>query len=241
MKRQLVVGTLLFATLGFAQARETVKIQASDGTQVHGEYLPAAGPLRGALLLMHQRDGNTCEYGQYPEALSKQGYAVLAIDLRIGGNSFGCRLRTRPKGVTDIFDVPLDIGAASAWLRQKTKLGKIVLVGSSYSGGMALLYAAQHPEQVAGAAVFSPASIDPDITTDIITGSRKLNVPVLVVAPADETGFPKQLLELMPPRQKTLTVPKVGVHGAVGLAQAGTAQAYQQALQSFLKTLPPLK
>lgn len=238
MKNVMLWAGLVAGSMGSTCAKEVVRFPAADGTQVYGEYYPAAGKVRGAVVLMHQRTGNTCEYGTYPQILSQQGYAVLAVDLRIGGNSFGCLQRTKAKGGADIFDVPLDIRASSQWLLSKAKLQKVILVGSSYSGGMVLMYAGQHPEHVAAAVAFSPASIDQDITAEIIETSRKINVPVLVVAPETESGFPKLLLDLMPGKRNLLVEPKVGIHGAVGLVQPNTAAAYQEALLDFLKSLP---
>lgn len=233
MKHWLVFGLLL---CGPALAQEAHTLKASDGASIHLKYYaPEAAP-RAALILMHSMRSNTCEYGDFPEVLVKQGYAAITVDLRVGGSELGCQNLTKASN-NDVFEALLDIEASVEWLLQKTQLKQVVLLGSSVSGSLSLDYAGHHPEQIQGIVTYSVASPDMDLTSEVIQFAPRIKAPVLMVSPQEETSYPNQLLSLMGDIRKSVHIPAKGIHGARALSEPGMAEEYRKVTLEFLQTL----
>ena len=70
-------------------AQEPVSFTTSDGITVYGDFYAgpdAAGPV---ILAFHQADFNRLEYREIAPRLVKDGFSVLAIDQRSGGDYGG--------------------------------------------------------------------------------------------------------------------------------------------------------
>ena len=87
--------SLLLAVSAFAKP-EQVSFEAADGVRVFGDiYRSAGGELQPIILLFHQAGGDARgEYTHIAIRLMENGYNVLAIDQRSGGDQFGGVNRT---------------------------------------------------------------------------------------------------------------------------------------------------
>lgn len=97
-------------------------------------------------VLVHSMAGNTAQWSAQLGHLRRKRRTV-ALDLRGHGRS------DPPKnGDYSLSGMAADIGAVV----EQLNLGKIVLVGHSMGGGVALAYAGAHPDRVAGLLLLDP-------------------------------------------------------------------------------------
>ena len=114
---------------------EDARFSASDGTRLHGWYLPAENP-RAVVLFAHGNGGNLSDRADIGYLLSNRlGASVLMFDYRGYGRSEGDP--TIP-GVLD------DAHAARRWLAERAGVSEsqIVLMGESLGGGVMVQLAA---------------------------------------------------------------------------------------------------
>lgn len=109
-----------------------VQISASDGTVLAGHFWPGADDKAPAILLLHGLGGSRSQFDEQGAALSRKGYAVLAINLRGHGDSGG---EIRSFGLFEARDAH----AAFLWLKKKQHGSKIGVSGLSLGGAAALL------------------------------------------------------------------------------------------------------
>lgn len=119
-----------------------VQLTASDGTRLHGWWLPVSAgvPVKGTVLHLHGNGGNLAWHLGGSYWLPQQGYQVLMIDYRGYGKS---------EGEPRLPEVYADIDAAFDWLQASPEVqGKpVVLLGQSLGGAMVVHYLAKHPQQ----------------------------------------------------------------------------------------------
>jgi pimeloyl-ACP methyl ester carboxylesterase len=116
---------------------ENIKIKTSDGLTLHGVWVPAAGSHK-AVVILHGH-GGSYDFDLYraPD-LQKAGFNVLLFDFRAHGRSEG-------KQMTFGYRERADITAAVEFLRQHG-VKHIGLLGFSYGGIVAMLYAAENTD-----------------------------------------------------------------------------------------------
>jgi dipeptidyl aminopeptidase/acylaminoacyl peptidase len=96
MKTLTTIALLAITSVGFAKGQE-IQFETSDAVTVYGEIYrltdtPMSAPL---ILLFHQGGGDTRgEYTPLVVRLIEQGYNLVAIDQRRGGDRFGGNNRT---------------------------------------------------------------------------------------------------------------------------------------------------
>lgn len=109
-----------------------VHISASDGITLTGHFWPGADDKAPAILMLHGLGGSRSQFDEQGTALSRKGYAVLAINLRGHGDSGG---ELRSFGLFEARDAH----AAFLWLKKKQHGSKIGVSGLSLGGAAALL------------------------------------------------------------------------------------------------------
>jgi pimeloyl-ACP methyl ester carboxylesterase len=136
---------------GSAAAQE-VKLKTSDGWTIVGDLYTPSGTSKGAVILLHQRNGSGKDWEPLCLSLQKAGITALAIDQRGAGRS--TQGPGSPGGEAPWPTSP-DIAAAIESVKNR---GSVGLAGASYGANNALIYAAAHPDQVKSIALFSPGA-----------------------------------------------------------------------------------
>lgn len=109
---------------------EDVRFKSADGTELHGWWVPPTKPGAGAFLVSHGNGGNLSHLGYFAGELSQlTGAGVLLYDYPGYGHSGG---------------VPSEAGcyasadAAYDWLTAKVPPNRVVILGQSLGGGVAV-------------------------------------------------------------------------------------------------------
>ena len=138
-----------------------------------------AGSGSTVAVLLHQTDGNgLCGWLAYAADLVAQpGVQVLAIDL-CGYGDAKCRGDRKGPHQVDA------VGVAVREARSRLGATRVVVVGASMGGSVALMTAATDPEVDAAVDLSGPVDWD---GIEVVDGGRALRVPVLV-AMADSEG-----------------------------------------------------
>ena len=195
---------------------EDLHLKTSDGTDLHGWFVPASQP-RGTVLFLHGNAGNISHRLDSIEMLHRLGYNTLIFDYRGYGNSGG---KPTEQGTY------LDAEAAWRYLTEQQHIPscRIVLFGESMGGAVAAWLAAkQKPAALVISSGFTsvpdlgqqlypylPVKLVARIRYNTRESLRSVTTPVLIAhSPADdiipyEHGLalfaaanpPKQFLEL---------------------------------------------
>lgn len=228
---------LLLLGASASRAQEPVAFKTADGITVYGDYYAGAKATRPVILAFHQADFNRLEYREIAPRLVKEGFSVLAIDQRSGGNYGGVDNRTakEAKAFWVYTDALPDLEAALAWAREKHPNAKLIAWGSSYSASLAIVLASKHKD-VAGVLAFSPGEYF-DGKPSVREAAKTVTVPVFITSRGDkEKVIAKLILEAVTAQDKTQFIPEgTGVHGSSALLQPqGKAEEYWQAVDAFL-------
>lgn len=204
---------------------QEITIPTSDGWKIFGDLYVPSGVSKGAIILLHQRDGSAGDWNQLSSALQRQGYTALAIDQRGSGRSIEGR---GPKGNDAPWETGNDIAAAIDYLKDKGPAG---LAGASYGANNALIYAANHPESVKSVLLYSPGSSYHGL--DALDAAAKWKGPMLVIhARNDEIAGegPKKIINLSSSSIKELKLLDGSEHGTALLnATINTAVNFYKA------------
>jgi pimeloyl-ACP methyl ester carboxylesterase len=117
----------------------------SKGYKIQGKfYLAVIEPIFATVLLLPGFPGNEDDVLELGQRMSRHGFNTL---------TFNYRGTHKSEGTFSLQNTLEDIQAASAYLHQERVIrefqvnaSELVLGGYSYGGGMALAYAANHPE-----------------------------------------------------------------------------------------------
>ncbi len=235
-----LIALLILVIIGAsgAHAQEQVSFSTSDGITVYGDYYAGPKATGPVILAFHQADFNRLEYRDIAPRLVKDGFSVLAIDQRSGGNYGGVDNRTakEAKGGPWVYtDVLPDLEAALNWAREKHPKSRIIAWGSSYSASLAIILASKHKD-VAGVLAFSPGEYF-DGKPSVRAAAKRVSVPVFITSRGDkEKVIARLILEAFASMDKTQFVPEgFGVHGSSALLQPqGKSDEYWKATEAFL-------
>ena len=182
--------------LGFQLARPAVAQQeisflAADSVRVVAHLYSGGADETGRPLIVafHQAGSNgRGEYAPISDRLLAEGYDLLAVDQRSGGERFGSENLTRA-GIGESSDycaaLP-DLRAAVNVARELRPRAPLVIWGSSYSAALVLRLAAEAPPNVVAVLAFSPASGGPMAECRAEDVSDRIAMPVLATRPASE-------------------------------------------------------
>jgi pimeloyl-ACP methyl ester carboxylesterase len=160
-----------------AERRSAVALRASDGVRVLGVVLGGSRARRG-VVIAHEAGGGLCNWMPYARRLSRQGFRVLALDLR--GNA------SSPKPRANVFRFDLDIAAGARELRRRG-VQRVALIGGSMGATAVLVAAARvRPPVDAVIAASGPTSYR---GLDAEPAVAATQIPVLFIAASDDAGF----------------------------------------------------
>ena len=116
-----------------------VTLTGDDGLRLRGWYVPSRN--RAAVIALHGTGSNRLGVERHARMLAREGYGVLALDLRGHGESEG-RSTSAPWTMVD------DVVAAVGWLDARRDVGpnKVALLGVSMGGEVAVRVAARRSD-----------------------------------------------------------------------------------------------
>jgi len=176
------------------------------------------------ILLFHQGGSNARgEYAPIIPQLIEEGFNILAIDQRVGGQYYGDYNRTLANIPTNHFgdgygycDAYNNLESALDYMISSGYSGKKIVWGSSYSASLAIQLASNRQNDIDGVLAFSPAAGGPmkDCLPDKYLESLKL--PLIILRPPNEMERESSKLqfELAKKHNHQTYVPKNGVHGS---------------------------
>ncbi|WP_456458270.1 alpha/beta hydrolase [Reichenbachiella sp.] len=221
MKNYLsIVFMFLLTQISFSQSLQEVQFLTSDKVEIFGDlyYDSSEQPL---IILFHQ--AGSCAQGEYANViptLLKNGFNVLAIDQRSGGEKLGGKNRTVEglKGKKfEYCDTYPDFVAALAYAtKDLNHLGSIIVWGSSYSAAMVIHLAAEFQDQIAGVLAFSPASGGPMKPCSPNDKFEQIAGRGMILRPAKEMEIPSvtSQFELAEKAGMSTFIAQNGVHGS---------------------------
>jgi pimeloyl-ACP methyl ester carboxylesterase len=208
----------------------TLWFSAADGTRLDGAEL-GSGP-RGVILL-HESPADLCGWEPYGMTLARRHFHVLLVDLR------GYRLSHRGS-FGGARGARADVrGAVDELKRLGAK--RVVVVGASYGGVVALVAAPALGSQIAAVASLSGELVlGQGSATELnaLDAVRRLRVPLLVMGSRDDRYLSdaeaRQLVHAAGSKQKSLTEFDGTFHGWDLLSDAPQHQRADDILLEFL-------
>ena len=174
-----------------AIAQQEISFLAADSVRVVAHLFSEGADEtdRPLIVAFHQAGSNgRGEYAPIADRLLAEGYDLLAVDQRSGGERFGSENLT-VAGIGESSDycaaIP-DLRAAVNAARDLRPGVPLVIWGSSYSAALVLRVAAEAPPGVVAVLAFSPASGGPMADCRAEEVSDRITIPVLVTRPASE-------------------------------------------------------
>lgn len=222
MKTLIALAALVCVSAPSIAGTRSFTTEASDGVTVYGEIYVEDGRSRNAplILLFHQGASNgRAEYEPLAPRLLANGYNLISIDQRRGGERFGGVNRTLAGvGDTDYSycDVMPDLEAALSYARSEGFTGPTVAWGSSYSAALIFKLATDHPEEIDAVVAFSSASGEPMEGCMPEMFSADVQQPVLALRPIREMEVPyvPGQMELYKQQSHRTYVADPAVHGS---------------------------
>jgi pimeloyl-ACP methyl ester carboxylesterase len=146
------------------------------------------------LILAFHQGGSSgeAEYAPIIPRLLEEGFGVLTIDQRKGGNRFMGNNRTAEsfdQEATSYCEAIEDLEAALSFALSLEDVGQIIAWGSSYSATLAVELGANHPELISKVVAFSPASGESMEGCSPLPAAFELRQPALFLRPESELTF----------------------------------------------------
>ena len=126
------------------------RLTTADGLDLFWRGWTAPSP-SGVLVIVHGLAEHSGRYDHVGRHFSGRGWAVYAFDARAHGRSPGPKVH-----VGDFAEFLEDVRSMVAFARERHAGLPLFLLGHSQGGLVALLYALQHPQGLAGVVVTSP-------------------------------------------------------------------------------------
>lgn len=203
-----------------AKASNEVYFYANDSIKVYGD-LYEKDKSAPTLLICHQGGSNSrAEYKSIIPELEKEGFNILTIDQRVGGQYYyGGYNRTVAEISKNEFgycDAYPDMVAALDYINANGFTGKTILWGSSYSATLALKLANNNQDIIDGVLAFSPASGQPMEGCQPNAHIEALKIPLLLMKPASEmqSEHSQNQIELAKENGHQTYIADNGVHGS---------------------------
>lgn len=204
---------------------DEITFTTSDSVVVFAQ-LHVVDKSRASILLFHQGGSNgRGEYRDIVPKLVEDGYNVLAVDMRTGGQLYGSYNRTVAQFESkqwEYCDAYPDVEAALDYMIAQGFSGQIILWGSSFSAALVVQLGAKRPNDVAGVLAFSPASSGPMTSCNPNTHFSELEIPSLILRPKPEMEFDSSIAQFALADSLGIQtyVADQGVHGSSMLVDA---------------------
>jgi alpha-beta hydrolase superfamily lysophospholipase len=131
------------------------KLKASDGVELFWRGWQAQ-VTHGVIVLIHGLADHSARYIELGQLLAHNGWAVYAVDLRGHGQSSDGHQPGRVH-VDHFSDYANDVSAMISYAKQRHPGFPVVILGHSMGGLISLTYALNHPDDLDGAVLSSPA------------------------------------------------------------------------------------
>ncbi len=243
----LVTIVNIFVGIVTAKEAESLTFPSADGLQVTADvYLTNNAEKRPFIVLFHQAKWSRGEYRETAPRLNRLGYNCLAVDLRSGNKVAGVTnmtaLKAREKGKqTRFVDAMQDMVAALNYVKETYNPPRLLMLGSSYSAGLALKVAGDNPGLVDGVMAFSPAEYfvkNGMSHTWVLESAKNISVPVFITSARKEKNRWTELYNAVNTDTKLSFVPNTaGKHGSRALwNKYPDSEEYWNMLEQFLKS-----
>jgi dienelactone hydrolase len=255
MKKVAFIITILIFALTTVSAQKTdkptlngkeVSFKTKDGVTLYADiYKSAKGNKAPLIMLFHQGGGDARgEYQPLIPRLTKEGYNIIAVDLRTGGNRFGMENRTVAKlGDTKYTycDAFPDLVATLEYVKSKGFKGKKIAWGSSFSAALVFQLATKHGKDLAGILAFSPASGGPMEPCKPSLYVSDVKIPTLALRPKSEMEMEASQAQFKLFRENNIQtyISENGVHGSSMLNSErvkGNVDTHWETVLNFVKT-----
>jgi pimeloyl-ACP methyl ester carboxylesterase len=244
MLRTFVLLLVAVMTASASAQADEVTFETADGIRLFADLQTAAGGRSApTIMLFHQAGGDARgEYGEIAARLLANGYNVIAVDQRSGGDRFGGMNRTVEQLGDAAFgycEVYPDLEATLGYLLSAGFDGPLAAWGSSYSAALVFQLAAKHAGDISAVLGFSPASGEPLAGCEPETWLEGLSVPALALRPRSEYEIDsvRAQLERFAAAGVQTYVADPGVHGSSMLddeRSGGSTEAAWSVVLGFL-------
>jgi len=156
----------------------------SDGWQLHGVWQPVDGHAP-AVLLLHNAAGDRDDFAALADALVSAGVHALRLELRGHGASTNLGRFEPPYAEHRHVNQEAwhDIATAIGWLRARPTVGRVGVVGASYSGEQAALALREGNTLADAYVMFSPGNFQ----DESMTAANGSGVPWLFLRTTEES------------------------------------------------------
>ena len=206
------------------EADTEITFYTKDSLKIYGDLYVVNKSLP-IILLFHQGGANSRgEYQGIIPVLKEEGFNVLTIDQRRGGQRFGNYNRTVaeiPRNTYGYCDAYPDLEAALEFVKTSNFTGKKIVWGSSYSATLGIKLASENIDIIDGVLAFSPASGEPMEGCRPEEILKTLKTSLLLLRPSREAEIEsvKAQLTLAKEFNHETYVAKNGVHGSSMLVE----------------------
>jgi pimeloyl-ACP methyl ester carboxylesterase len=194
------------------------------------------------ILLCHRANWSRGEYLEIAPRLNEMGFNCMAIDQRSGVEVNGVINEThaeakelkRPRFYINALP---DLEAALLHVRDKWKIDKIIMWGSSYSASLAIAMGQKYADDIDGVIAFSPGEYLTVNNKKIEEYAGQITCPVFIASAKDEYEKWASIYDRIPSTTKSYFLPETnGRHGSEALWEKNEGyKEYWEALESFLR------
>ncbi len=232
-------------------APETITFPSEDGLPITADLYVAHGGTAPFVVLFHQAGWSRGEYRSIAPRLNQLGYDAMAVDLRSGGETEGVVNETHARAVkkgigTSYLDAEQDLRAALRYAREHYPRRTIIAWGSSYSAGLVLHVAGEHPELADVVLAFSPGEYYAKLGKPkdwVATAATHIRAPVFITSARREKSSWWSIYQAIPGKDKQSFSPTTkGNHGSRALwPRFSDSKAYWKAVEAFLAARAPAR
>ncbi len=224
-----------------------ISFYSADSVQIYGD-LYEHDKASTTLLLFHQGGSNArAEYKHIITRLTEKRYNVLAIDQRVGGQTYGGYNRTIAlfnENDYNYCDVYLDLEAALKFIIDLGFTGPKIIWGSSYSASLAIKLANNYPDKINAILAFSPASGGPMQSCKPDDYFLTIKMPLLLLRPQQEMAIESvaQQFQLAIDSEHQTYIANPGTHGSSMLVDEridGNSAPHWKIVFDFIENLNP--